>query len=458
MAYGVILGQKQNTDELLPRDGSRAMEANLNVGNHKVTNVANATAGTDAVNLNQTNSLISSATADFVTEDDVNEIINSSSVSDAFIKNFGPLETAFLPLAATSSVIDKPDTGISYCVACNPSGYTYIIPTNSTGAISALNPPIIFRGYSSGTSSFSKYTSNVFCYMVYYNGRYIASVLDADETRPIFAYATGTSFSTTRASGSNDYAGTYGCVIGYNSAGLYAICRYNNSDGNYATYYSTNNGSNWYSGADITFPSSIRVMYDVLCSEDTNMCFIATDSGLYSLGSDITNLTVTREISGSIRAIKYFKGYYFAITGDGGIYRSSNGTSWSSITFSSTLNQKTVGEYHAVDVTDDFIILVGRGYSVLSYDGTTWHTSPACFSTYATTSGSDYQYVIFHNNNNLVMSSVSRYEGAGGDPYNNQYRMNTFVTNNSLSVTDKMLLLVYASSASATKLRANLVD
>ena len=457
MAHGVILGQKQNTDELLPRDGPRAMEANLNVGNHKVINVANGTNGTDAVNLNQTNSLISSATVDFVTEDDVNEIINSSSVSNTFIENFGPLETAFLPLAETSRVVDDINTGNSFCVACNPSGYTYIIPTGTTSNISALNPPIIFRGYSSGTSSFSKYTSNVFCYMVYYNGRYIASVLDNDETRPVFAYTIGTSFSTTRASGSADYSGTYGCVIGYNDVGLYAICRYGVNN-NYATYYSTNNGSNWYSGADITFPSSTVVMYDVLCSEDTNMCFIATNSGLYSLGSDITNLTVTREISDDIRSIKYFKGYYFAVTGDGNIYRSSNGTSWSNITFSSTLNQNGVGETQGVAVTDDFIILMGRGYSVLSYNGTTWYTSPACFSIYETTSGSMYQEVIFHNNNNLVISNVSRYEGAGGDPYNNQYRINTFVTNNSLSVTDKMMLLVYALNASSTKLRANLTD
>ena len=55
MAHGVILGQTPNTNNLLPLDGSRAMTGSLNMGNHKITNVANGTNANDAVNFNQLN-------------------------------------------------------------------------------------------------------------------------------------------------------------------------------------------------------------------------------------------------------------------------------------------------------------------------------------------------------------------------------------------------------------------
>lgn len=55
MAQGVILGQTPNTNNLLPLDGSRAMTGSLNMGNHKITNVANGTNANDAVNFNQLN-------------------------------------------------------------------------------------------------------------------------------------------------------------------------------------------------------------------------------------------------------------------------------------------------------------------------------------------------------------------------------------------------------------------
>lgn len=50
MANGVILGQTLNTNGLLPLDGSRAMTGRLNMSNHKITNLADVTADTDAVN------------------------------------------------------------------------------------------------------------------------------------------------------------------------------------------------------------------------------------------------------------------------------------------------------------------------------------------------------------------------------------------------------------------------
>lgn len=107
MAHGVILGQKQNTDELLPRDGSRAMEANLNVGNHKVTNVANATAGTDAVNLNQLNSSLVAT----------NILYNNSSTSSIITSNNtqGAIDQLFQSVSNGKSQIASAitDQGIS---------------------------------------------------------------------------------------------------------------------------------------------------------------------------------------------------------------------------------------------------------------------------------------------------------------------------------------------------------
>ena len=51
MAHGAVLGQK--LEDALLVDGSKSMQANLNMNNHKVTNVTNGTASADAVNYSQ---------------------------------------------------------------------------------------------------------------------------------------------------------------------------------------------------------------------------------------------------------------------------------------------------------------------------------------------------------------------------------------------------------------------
>lgn len=51
MAHGSILGQK--LEDALLVDGSKSMQANLNMNNHKVTNVTNGTSSADAVNYSQ---------------------------------------------------------------------------------------------------------------------------------------------------------------------------------------------------------------------------------------------------------------------------------------------------------------------------------------------------------------------------------------------------------------------
>ena len=50
MANGVILGQTLNTNNLLPLDGSKAMTGDLNLNNHKITNVATPTNNNDVAN------------------------------------------------------------------------------------------------------------------------------------------------------------------------------------------------------------------------------------------------------------------------------------------------------------------------------------------------------------------------------------------------------------------------
>lgn len=51
MAPGAILGQK--LEDALLVDGSKSMQANLNMNNHKITNVTNGTTSADVVNYSQ---------------------------------------------------------------------------------------------------------------------------------------------------------------------------------------------------------------------------------------------------------------------------------------------------------------------------------------------------------------------------------------------------------------------
>ena len=59
MAHGSILGQK--LEDALLVDGSKSMQANLNMGNNKITNVANGVADTDAATVGQLNAAVASS-------------------------------------------------------------------------------------------------------------------------------------------------------------------------------------------------------------------------------------------------------------------------------------------------------------------------------------------------------------------------------------------------------------
>lgn len=58
MAHGVIFGLKTSTDDLLPRDGTRAMTGNLNMGNNIISNLSNGINDTDAATVGQISTLI----------------------------------------------------------------------------------------------------------------------------------------------------------------------------------------------------------------------------------------------------------------------------------------------------------------------------------------------------------------------------------------------------------------
>lgn len=59
MAHGAILGQK--LEDALLVDGSKSMQANLNMNNHKITNVTNGTTSADAVNYSQLQTKLSTS-------------------------------------------------------------------------------------------------------------------------------------------------------------------------------------------------------------------------------------------------------------------------------------------------------------------------------------------------------------------------------------------------------------
>lgn len=114
MANGVILGQTLNTNNLLPLDGSRAMTGALNMGNHKITNVANGTNANDAVNFNQLNTSTIQASR-------ISGVLGTSNIPNLAASKItsGTFNTARIPNLSASKItsgilpVGRGGTGVS---------------------------------------------------------------------------------------------------------------------------------------------------------------------------------------------------------------------------------------------------------------------------------------------------------------------------------------------------------
>lgn len=345
MAHGVILGQKTSTDDLLPRDGTRAMEADLNVGNHKVTNVANGTNGTDAVNLNQTNSLISSATADFVTEDEATNIANNAieqSSTDIDIKSvskrlgINPYFTLTRAISSYSTSITQNELQYTSGAARNANNILFLFSdiTSTSGAGHSTSVVSSDGGYTwelgYGPSA------SVVAYMNYFIFSSTSTVSDRVARFARSSNGTsGSSYSVTlQGSEEIDNLGSHGCCLGYTSEGVYAL-----SNGSYiqsggtspyvrkAAFFSPN-GSSWSQINSYTKNSSGDFTVNGMSkSLDTTTLIAATSYGLLRITS--SDGSWSRRHGGIFSDVGYINGIFVAISKTGYVFTSTdNGSSW----------------------------------------------------------------------------------------------------------------------------------
>lgn len=420
MAHGVILGQKQNTDELLPRDGSRAMEANLNVGNHKVTNVANATAGTDAVNLNQTNSLIDTATTGFVTEDEVNNIVNTNvdniQPSNFWIQNYGtwdiPMSKYFNSYRDIGSSIQYTNSG---SVGYNNNN-TIIITYYNYNPISADT----IRS-TDGGMTFSAISLSNCCSILYRDGRWIGSLLSSGN-QARFGYSNSSSPSSLTSVVVDDTntedVGQYGCVIGCTSNGLYAVSNSTNLQWPSSTqsskylFYSNDNGLTWNRSANnFTLRGTSSWNINVCSrSNEVSNCLIGTSKGVYYMSSNAGAISSAGVSSGNFVTADYFKGQYIAARDDGAIYSSNSGRNLTQVDLSNVTDQ--IATVYGSIVTDDFIFIYCENVSLISYDGINWFKSAitprTLLSSTSIPNPTPYRPAIFvkKNNNQLLLSHI----------------------------------------------------
>lgn len=94
--------------------------------------------------------------------------------------------------------------------------------------------------------------------------------------------------------------------------------------------------------------------------------------GLYSLSSP--NGSWTRRLAADITAISYNDGIYACVTQDNQVYRSTNGTSWTSV---GTIQGPLTGSEHYSSGLSDSgqLVFISDGYVATSDDGNNWAIS-----------------------------------------------------------------------------------
>lgn len=369
MANGVILGQTPTLDtstlnNYLLRSGG-TMTGNINMGKHKITNLANGTADTDAATVGQSNTIANAA-------------LDKLTPSTVYTNYYNGWDLGFVPWRKPStedSLVDFSDITV---LDCATNGTNTII-VNACNTINDQSQCIISND--AGTT-WSQYDTK-FGYIVYKRGYFYSSTARGiSGESSIYRSSNGTSWSRVETSGASDN----GKIMGYTDAFIIGIetktiiGHPSNSYSSNLVYAATNgNLGNWDQAANsITINSRANItIYDCTKTTEINGFAVATDYGLYFQNTySLTNSwsSTSRLGSGVYMAVAYWNSNFYFIDSLGQLFRSNSSTlSTSSSSYTS------VGNFTNSSQISSAKIIAAGNYLVVAYElSTTSADNPDC--------------------------------------------------------------------------------
>lgn len=372
MAHGAILGQK--LEDALLVDGSKSMQANLNMNNHKITNVANGTSNADAVNYSQlqtkldlsggtmtgpinmgnnkiTNVANGTANTDIATVGQVNTIANAAldnlTPSSTYVDTYGEWGLGFVPYGIVLSDTSSQTTRIS---SASKSNNQIVIATVDNIRYGG-------RGYLSNNNGKTFQVTNAsLMYVDSFNGYYIGSKWNSGTNLNALYSSNGTSWTEVLLDSSVNY-NEYGCTVGHCKS--FAVQVFNT--GSNQTYITTN-GRTYTQG-----PNLSRDPISVLSSDNCPIMYVCTEDGLYRLNSPTESSWYTL-VNDNIVAVSYNNGITACVSSTNKI-RYSNGGSWTS---GPTIPGPTTGTYQQGISDSGQLVFVGADAVASSVDGINW--------------------------------------------------------------------------------------
>lgn len=403
MAHGSILGQK--LEDALLVDGSKSMKANLNMNNHKITNVTNGTSNADAVNYSQlqtkldlsggimtgpinmgnnkiTNVANGTANTDIATVGQVNTIANAAldnlTPSTVYTNYYNGWDLGFVPWRKPSTEDSLVDFSNITALDCATNGTNTII-VNACNTINDQSQCMISND--NGTT-WSQYDTK-FGYIVYKRGYFYSSTARGiSGESSIYRSSNGTSWSRVETSGSSGN----GKIMGYTDAFIIGI-ETDTAIGSPSYSYSSNfvyaatngNNGNWeQAGNSITINSRANItIYDCTKTIEINGFAVATDYGLYfqnTYSRSNSWSSISRLGSGDYMAVAYWNGNFYFMDSLGQLFRSNSSTlSTSSSSYTS------VGNFSNGVKLSSAKIIAADNYLVVAYElSTTSADNPDC--------------------------------------------------------------------------------
>ena len=410
MAHGSILGQK--LEDALLVDGSKSMQANLNMNNHKVTNVTNGTASADAVNYSQlqtklslnggtmtgpinmgnnkiTNVANGTANTDIATVGQVNTIANAAlddlTPSSTYVGTYGGWGLGFVPhgIVFSGDNINAMIGRTSSASISNNQMVVAITNSNRDGGTGYLS--------NNNGKTFVSVSSDLM-YVDSFNGYYIGSKYDSGSRLKALYSRNGTSWSEVLLM-SSDY-NDYGCLVGHCNS--FAVQIFNVSSGQ---SFITTDGRTYTQG-----PNLSREPISVLSSDNCPNMYVCTENGLYRLNSSTSSFW-SIVVNDNIVAVSYNNGITACVSNTNKIYY-NNGGSWTS---GATIPGPTAGTYQKGISDSGQLVFVGDDAVASSIDGINWQVVRLSNDGYRTGHLRNNEIFIFGQKNNNDTNYIDVY-------------------------------------------------
>ena len=342
------------------------MTGTINMGNNKITNVANGTANTDIATVGQVNTIANAA-------------LDNLTPSNTYADTYGGWGLGFVPYGIVFSDNTYITGNISSASISNNQIVVAISSGNRTGGVGYLS--------NDNGKTFVIGPSDLI-YVDSFKGYYIGSQYNRLGKLTAVYSSNGTSWREVVLM-TSDYS-DYGCLVGHCNS--FAVQVFDASSG---LSFITTNGRTYTRG-----PNLNRRPISMLSSDNCPIMYVCTENGLYSLSSS-TASSWSRSVNDNIVSVSYNNGITACVSSTNKIYY-NNGGGWTS---GATIPGPTTGTYQQGISDSGQLVFVGANAVASSVDGINWQVVHLPDDNYETGHFRNNEIFIFGQKENTTTSN-----------------------------------------------------